>query len=967
MKKEHAIIVLSIAVGVAAWVLHAVLDFFIFYEDSFWDLLILDLNTSEIYMRTTVFVLFIMFGLFVSRYFARANLAEEKLRQSEERYRFYFDNVGDTVYSIDSEFRISNVSPSVETVLGYRPDEMIGRRVDELNLLSPEYYELAMANTARVFEGQRNPPTEYEFIAKDGSRIMGETISAPLLKDGKVIEVISVARDITRRKEAEAEISRSLSLLNATLDSTADGILAVDKEGKITGYNRKFTELWRIPGSIMESRDDDKAIEFVLDQLEDPEKFVKKVTELYDDPDSESFDVLEFKDGRVFERYSQPQKIEGENIGRVWSFRDVTESRRVEEALRESEKRYAATLDAVPDMVYEATLDGTIVYANPSASRILGYSLDKLGEIRFVDLLDEEGMGVALRVADELIEKKKTSRSEAYSLRAEDGRMIPVEANATLLERKGKPPTILGIARDIRERIKAERALRESEEKYRTLLDSVEVAFYESDLAGNLMFFNDTMLKILGCTEEELKGTNYGEFLEKDDAAKVFETFNKIYRTGQAEKGFTSTLISRDGTRKPFEFSVFLATDEDGKPVAYRGVVRDITDRMLAEEERKKLETRLRHAEKMEAIGTLAGGIAHDFNNLLMVVQGNVSLMLKDLDSSHPHYERLTSIEKQVSSGARLTDQLLGYARGGRYEVIPIDLNQVVYETSNTFGRTRKGIAIHMDLADDLSAIEADESQIEQVLLNLFVNAADAMADTGTLTLKSSNVSHEDMKDKTYDPKPGKYVLLTVIDTGMGMDEETQKRIFDPFFTTKEMARGTGLGMASAYGIIKGHGGYIDVESEKARGSKFSIYLPASEKAVQPSPNAAGEIIRGAGTILLVDDEGMILDVGASMLEELGYSVFEAKGGKEAVEIYKANKDKIDLIILDMIMPGMHGGAVYDILKAFDPGVRVILSSGYSLEGEAAEILERGCDGFIQKPFNMTKLSDEIRTALGGK
>jgi CheY-like chemotaxis protein len=286
---------------------------------------------------------------------------------------------------------------------------------------------------------------------------------------------------------------------------------------------------------------------------------------------------------------------------------------------------------------------------------------------------------------------------------------------------------------------------------------------------------------------------------------------------------------------------------------------------------------------------------------------------------------------------------------------------------NDTFGRARKDITIHRDLSEDLSAIEADQGQIEQVLLNLYVNAADAMPDGGDLSLKTMNATHEDMKEKPYDPNPGNYVLLKATDTGIGMEEEVRKRIFDPFFTTKEMGRGTGLGLASAYGIIKNHGGYVDVQSEKGHGTTFSIYFPASDQKVYTEIEKNNQITEGTGTILLVDDEEIVLDVGAKMLENLGYTVFKARSGNEAVDTYEENKDHIDMIILDMVMPQMAGGEAYDRLKEIDPNARVLLSSGYSIEGQAKEILRRGCAGFIQKPFGMEELGGKTREILANR
>lgn len=397
---------------------------------------------------------------------------------------------------------------------------------------------------------------------------------------------------------------------------------------------------------------------------------------------------------------------------------------------------------------------------------------------------------------------------------------------------------------------------------------------------------------------------------------------------------------------------------------ANKQLKQEIEERKQAEEKTKKIEGQLQLAQKMEALGTLAGGIAHDFNNLLMSVQGNTSLMLEDIDSSHPHYNRLISIEKQIQSGVNLTRQLLGYARKGKYEVIPINLNKLVKKTSYTFGMTRKEIVIHQKLAKDLLTIESDQGQIEQVLLNIFVNAADAMPNGGDLILETMNVKHQDIKRRLYDPKAENYVMLIIKDTGVGMDKSTAKRIFDPFFTTKKMGRGTGLGLASVYGIIKAHGGYIDVKSKNGKGTTFSIYLPESKKKVSNVPKTPDKPIKGTGTVLLVDDEKAVQDVCKGLLENIGYKVFVANDGKKATELYRKKQDEIDIVLLDMIMPNMSGGQVYDRIKEINPDVKVILSSGYSIDGEATAILNRGCDGFIQKPFNINELSRKIRKII---
>ncbi len=333
-----------------------------------------------------------------------------------------------------------------------------------------------------------------------------------------------------------------------------------------------------------------------------------------------------------------------------------------------------------------------------------------------------------------------------------------------------------------------------------------------------------------------------------------------------------------------------------------------------------------------------------------------------------PHYEMLRKIEGQVASGAHLTSQLLGFARGGKYESKPTNLNELIDRTSQMFGRTKKEVVINTKLEKDPWIVDADQGQIEQVLLNLYVNALHAMPGGGYLYLETSNVTLDDAFVKPYSVEPGKYAKMSVTDTGVGMDEKTQQRIFDPFFTTKEMGRGTGLGLASVYGIVRNHKGIISVYSKKGYGATFNIYFPVSEKDMtRPARPADEEVLKGTETILLVDDEERILDAVAAMLEHLGYTVLLAQGGEAALAMYQANKDTIDAVILDVIMPGMGGGEIYDLIKEIDPGAKVILSSGYSFSCESSEIVDRGANGFIQKPFNVMELSHKIRKVMDNR
>jgi CheY-like chemotaxis protein len=324
----------------------------------------------------------------------------------------------------------------------------------------------------------------------------------------------------------------------------------------------------------------------------------------------------------------------------------------------------------------------------------------------------------------------------------------------------------------------------------------------------------------------------------------------------------------------------------------------------------------------------------------------------------------LKHIEELIQSGADLTAQLLGFARGGRYDVKPVSMNDIVEKSCAMFGRTKKEITIHRKYANDPCIVEVDRSQMEQVFMNLFVNAWQAMPGGGDMFVETEKVVLDEIHAIPGPMTSGRYVKVTVTDTGTGMDTHTKERIFDPFFSTKGMGRGTGLGLATVYGILRGHGGMITVESEPGQGSTFILCLPASEKDHAAEKGSDEALLRGTETILLVDDEETVLEVSRELLASLGYRVYAAGSGQEAVVLYKERKGEIDLVILDMVMPGLSGGETFDRLREIDSGIKVLLASGYSIDGKAQDILDRGCNGFLQKPFRLEELSRRVREVL---
>jgi PAS domain S-box-containing protein len=531
--------------------------------------------------------------------------------------------------------------------------------------------------------------------------------------------------------------------------------------------------------------------------------------------------------------------------------------------------------------------------------------------------------------------------------------------NARLLAEKQRYAEEL--VQEIAVRKQVEEKLRERERDLFVTLHSIGDAVIATDKNLEITRMNAVAERLTGWRAEEAEG------MPLDDVFRVVSNGSdeRPPRPAQIGHGVEGTagrpqdavLVARDGKEIRISDSRAPIRDQSGETIGLVLVFRDVTERHM-------VERRLRHSQRMEAIGQLAGGIAHDFNNLLMGIQGRASLLQVDMPSSDPHFEHIAAIEKYTMSASDLTKQLLGIARGGKYEIKPVNISELLLASASMFGRTHKEIQIMTDIDAEPIVVEVDKRQIEQVFLNIFVNALQAMPEGGELYLETSSVSLDAAYCEPYQLNPGRFAKVSFTDTGIGMDKAILQRIFDPFFTTKDQVRGTGLGLASSYGIIKNHAGMITVYSEVGRGSTFNIYLPISAKEIQPDALPNTKLMAGSETILLVDDEKIILDVGKAMLTKLGYAVLVTQGGDRAIDIISKTDKKIDLVILDMVMPGMDGGKAFDKIRQIQPALPVILCSGYSINGKAADILRRGCNGFIQKPFNMSELSQIVRKVI---
>ena len=612
----------------------------------------------------------------------------------------------------------------------------------------------------------------------------------------------------------------------------------------------------------------------------------------------------------------------------------------------------ASMLDHFDGIAIATDDNGRIVYANRSASQICGFNRSEI-------------KGGSLEKLFELTEKQQTSIKQCFDgktstsfetmAKTKSGATFAVRLKAAPLDPTAENCGLSVFAVDVS-------GFKRTIEEQARLVTAVEHAaesIIVTDPAGKIEYVNPAFEKITGYARDEVIGGNIG-LLDSGQKAKTF--FSSIIDTLQRGEIWQGRLVNKRSDHSLYETEATVSPikNKAGEITNYVSVQRDVSHEV-------RLERQLRQAQKMEAIGTLAGGIAHDFNNLLMGIQGNISLSLLDIEADSPYIKNLNKIEQYIQNGVDLTKQLLGFARGGKYEISLLNLNKLLQEQNLMFSRTNKEIIFKNEFKPDLWKVVADRGQIEQVLMNLYLNALQAMPNGGTLTTRTANVTIDEDHYSPYYVKAGKYIRMTIEDTGIGMDEGIQQRIFDPFFTTKEMGRGTGLGLASVYGIVKNHEGFINVFSKPRQGTRFEIYLPSTDKGVPIKEKVVEEFVEGQETVLLVDDEDMIIDVGTRMLKKLGYKVFTARDGKEAIAVFQKHQEQIDVIVLDMIMPRMGGGETYDQIKKIKPGVKVLLSSGYSINGQASEILKRGCNGFIQKPFNLQNLSQNLRAILEGK
>ncbi len=892
--------------------------------------------------------------------------AEVLLKESEQRLTDIINFLPDATLAIDIDGNVIAWNRAIEEMTGVKAEDMLGKGNYEYAL--PFYGTRRPILIDMVLQKNKDIEKDYHILSMEKDIFIIET-DVPIVKgekaflwakaspiydqSGTIVGAIEGIRDISEQKQSEEALRKSEAKYRELVENANSIILRRDIEGRITFFNEFAQKFF---GYDEEEILGENVVGTIIPETESTGRdLASMIRQSYMNPElyitNENENVCRNGE-RVWVAWTN--KAIRNNDGTIREFlcigTDITKRRKSEEALSVEKAYFEQLFESSPEAIVVVDNNGCLLRVNGEFTRMFGYTRDEAIGKPIDKLIAPEGvLDEALSLTRDVTEGKLISLETIR--RRKDGSPVHVSILATPIEAEGGQVAVYGIYRNISERKQAEAALKDSEERLKTILNSLQagIVIIEAE-THRIVEVNPAAIQMIGEPQEAIIGALCHRFIclegigqcPLSDPGQTIDTSEGVLTTNNRNIPILKTVtpIVINGSEHFLEIFI------------------DIT-------ERKNLEAQLHQAQKMEAIGTLAGGIAHDFNNLLMGIQGRTSLMLMDCDQTHPHYHHLRQQEEMVKSGADLTRQLLGFARGGKYEVTPANINEVVDKSSEMFGRTKKEIIIHRKYEENIGAVEIDRGQMEQVFVNIFVNAWQAMPGGGSVYIETETMTVTDKMAAVFGVTCGRYVKISITDTGVGMNEATKERIFEPFFTTKEMGRGTGLGLASVYGIIKNHEGFIDVQSEKGRGTTFSIYLPATDSTIAAKRTEhQREILSGTETVLLVDDEHMILEVANEILKKLGYTVLLADNGKKAVDIVRKNPDGIDMIILDMVMPEMSGSEALRIIKDIRPDAKVLLSSGYSLHSTANEMLTEGCSGFIQKPFSIEDLSKKIREIL---
>ena len=643
--------------------------------------------------------------------------------------------------------------------------------------------------------------------------------------------------------------------------------------------------------------------------------------------------------------------------GIVVNARDVTERQHAQQALVESEAKFRAVAETATCGIY--IHDGKrLLYVNKALSEITGYSRAELLTGNPWDIVDPQYRESMLENYARRMRGEPIPHRYEFKIVKKGGGEGWLDFSTNPIQFEGES-CLLATVFDVTERMRAEQALRKSEERFRELYENANDLIFTTDLEGNITSVNQMTLKVTGFTREEALTKNVFKIVVPEHQARALESMQKKLM-GEGETRYEIDILAKHDRRITLELATRLIF-KDGKPIGAQAIARDVS-------ERRHLEQQLRQAQKMEAIGRLAGGVAHDFNNLLMVIRGYTELMLDGIGKDDPRHSHAEKVLRASDRAHALTQQLLAFGRKQVSAPKIMSLTTVLNDMAKMLPPLI-GEDVELTIINDLGLgnVNADPGQVEQVIMNLATNARDTMPGGGRLRIETTNVHIGEIEPLHGGVAPGKYVLLSVSDSGHGMDEETQARLFEPFFTTKERGKGTGLGLSTVYGIVKQAGGYINFITKKDQGTTFRVYLPRVEKEREESGKVPASKLayKGTETILLVEDEEEVRKVTRQFLQRNGYKVLEAANGMDALQVAQRYIGAIHMLLTDVVMPAMNGAELRTRLLPLRPNIKVLFMSGYtgdSLPGGAAAI---GADELLQKPFTFDALSRKVRETLG--
>lgn len=885
-----------------------------------------------------------------------------EIQNQRERLKRIVANVPGVVWEDWGAFEISDqrtnfVSNHVETMLGYSIDEWLAEPNFWLSIVHPDDRDRVKAEIKVHFERSEGGRIEFRWLAKDGRILWVESNSTVIEEpDGRAVGFRGVTMEISERKRAEQELQTEKTRYRNLIENAHDIIFTMDLEGRFTSINES--------GARMVGHTREQILNSNISEMVSPD-FLAQVWEMV----AKKIGGVEYtvyeseiiaKDGRRIPIDANTSMIRenGVPVGFQGIVRDITDRKRVEQELRKSEELYRDLIENAYDIIYTTDLQGNFTSVNRACERITGFTREESLKMNMTDAIVPEFLTHAFDQIKRRLAGEEVGASD-YEIIAKDGHHIAVEVRSSVLFEDGIPAGIQGIARDVTERNRAEQALRKSEELYRDLIENAHDIIYSIDLAGNYTSVNQAVERITGYTRAEALSMNLDQVIAPEQLGKVRQMIAQKM-VGDNFTAYDSEMVAKDGHRIPIEINTSIIF-ENGVPVGGRGIARDVT-------ERRQLEDQLRQAQKMEAIGQLVGGIAHDFNNMLTAINGYSDLTLRKMSDADPLRRNIEEIKKAGEHSADLTYQLLAFSRQQILQPKVLSLNQVIADTSKMLQRMiGENVELVALLDPGTGAVKVDPGQLSQIIVNLAVNARDAMPHGGKLTLETSNVFLNDAYGRKHTGSlAGPQVMLAITDTGVGIDAAIIGRIFEPFFTTKDVGKGTGLGLATVYGIVQQSGGTIRVYSEVGQGTTFKIYLPRVDDEADRPESGVGypALPAGTETVLVVEDEDLVRALTRQILEICGYNVLEARNGREALAVFENHANSIDLLLTDVVMPVMGGRELAERIAKLAPTMSVLFTSGYTDDAIVHNDVIEASANFIQKPFTTDDLAHKVRAVL---